>query len=160
MFFAFLIDLLLAARNARNGYIISSNYETECEFGRGKRKKISTKVTQKKKNTSTSDDSDFDDGVTQKKCKQSAPSPPVISFRSNKNKAEKNTKGSKTKNNKLLQKNYNKLEEKNDAMLTSRQNHKARKDFLLTKISQAKKVTLAMDNKSKIIETARQKQNV
>lgn len=64
-------DTLLDVRRARNGYIISSNYETEYEFGRGKRKKIkrqfssdksfSTNVTKKRlKNISTSDDSDFD----------------------------------------------------------------------------------------------------
>lgn len=76
---------------------MSSNYETECEFGCGKRKKIkrqfscdeslSTKVTKKKKfkNISTSDDSDFDrdDSATKKYKFKHAPSPPLILFRKN-----------------------------------------------------------------------------
>jgi len=33
--------------NARNGYILSFNYKTENEFGRGKRKKIKRQFTDK-----------------------------------------------------------------------------------------------------------------
>lgn len=43
-------------------------------------------------------------------------------------------------------------------MLTFSKNHKSRKDLLLTKICQARKVTSITDDKSKLIETARQKQ--
>jgi len=61
----------LNARNARNGYILSSNYETENEFGRGKRKKIKRQFTdedffstmknkKRVKNILSSDDSDFE----------------------------------------------------------------------------------------------------
>lgn len=81
---------------------MSSNYETEWEFGRGKRKKIkrqfscdeslSTEVTKKKKfkNISTSDDSDFDrDDSAIKKFKfKHAPSPRLILFRSQNDKVK------------------------------------------------------------------------
>jgi len=33
-------ETLLTAQNGRNGFIMSSTYETDVEFGRGKRKKI------------------------------------------------------------------------------------------------------------------------
>ncbi|XP_029173429.1 uncharacterized protein LOC114942272 isoform X2 [Nylanderia fulva] len=168
-------DTLLAARNARNGYIMSSNYETECEFGRGKRKKIkrqfacdeslSTEVTKKKKfkNISTSDDSDFDrdDSAIKKYKFKHAPSPPLILFRSENNKVKQYQNNiitdSKTKKFERLQKNKQ-LEKKNDAMLTFSKNHKSKKDLLLTKICQARKITSVTDNKTKIIEIAREKQ--
>ncbi|XP_029165752.1 uncharacterized protein LOC114936663 [Nylanderia fulva] len=43
-------------------------------------------------------------------------------------------------------------------MLTFSKNHKSKKDLLLTKICQARKVTSVTDNKTKIIEIAREKQ--
>ncbi|XP_029158565.1 uncharacterized protein LOC114930874 [Nylanderia fulva] len=43
-------------------------------------------------------------------------------------------------------------------MLTFSKNHKSKKDLLLTKICQARKITSVTDNKTKIIEIAREKQ--
>lgn len=110
-------------------------------------------------NISTSDDSDFDGDYARQtlRCKRNAPSPPPTSFRSQKNKAEKNAKGSKQTR---IEISLNKLEKKNHTMLTSHQNTKSRKDILLTKIRQTKKETSTMDKKetSVIIESARQKQ--
>lgn len=152
---------------------MSSNYETEHEFGRGKRKKImrqlscdesfSTNITKSKrlKYIPTSDDSDVDgdDSANNEfRCKRNAPSPPLISFRSQNNKTEKNLKGNKTRI-EMLQ-NNSKIDKKNNTILTSHQSTKSKKDLLLTKIHEAKKETSAKNKKETlvIIQTARQKQ--
>jgi len=106
------------------------------------------------KNILSSDDSDFEGESSAKQqfgCKQSAPSPPLISFQSQ----NKETDNSTMKRIEILQKD-NKSEKRNDRKLTS-QNTKCKND-LLRKIRQAKKETSVMDNKSRIIEAARQKQ--
>lgn len=111
------------------------------------------------KNISTSDDSNSDDCDRQEfRSKQSAPSPPLISFQPQNNKVEKNTKGVKISKVEILPK-KNKLEKRNDTMLTH-QNTKS-KENLFTKKCQAKEETsAAIDKKetSVMIETARQKQ--
>lgn len=137
---------------------MSSNYETDNnELGRGKRKKMKNQFlcdesfsTKKKKlkNTSSSDYSDVDenDVIQEVKSKKSAPSPPLISFSSQNNKKKKNTKGSKTKETEILKKNNL---EKNNEMLTSRESNKSRKDIILTKICQARKVISSLDKINK-----------
>ncbi|XP_011859065.1 PREDICTED: uncharacterized protein LOC105556581 [Vollenhovia emeryi] len=91
---------LLAARNGRNGFIMSSTYETDIKLGRGKRKKTEgqhfdiNSSTNKKKRFQTienSDDSNFDsdDPMTaQFASKKNVAAPPLVPYKPENNKTE------------------------------------------------------------------------
>lgn len=166
----FLLDTLLAARNGLNGFIMSSNYETDIEFGRGKRKKIerqpfsfdspNTQMIRKTVNIIQSSDSDSnsdDPGTLQFTSKTNVAAPPVVFYKSqnNKNEPRKSTKHDKNIKTKIVEK----PQSTKNTIVTSLQNKKSRKEIMLTKISEALKSTSAIkDNREEIIEAARQKQ--
>lgn len=130
---------------------MSSTYETDVEFGRGKRKKIErqrfsfdsphTQMTKRIVNTiQSSDNSDSnpdDPGTSQFANKTNVADPPLVSYKPQNNKTEpqKITKHGKNIKTKILEKN----QLTKNTILTSLQNKKSRKELLLAKINEAKK---------------------
>lgn len=173
-FCPYILDTLLSARNGRNGFVGSSTYETDIEFGRGKRKKInrlpfecdSPPPTQMRKKTKTnsklfetSDDSDSNSetelAFTSKKNVSAPPLVPFTLQNSKQFESLKHAKNESTKT-KILEKKNN--QSTINTSVLSVHNQKCRKDLLLQKINEAKEKCSLNKDRTEIIETARQRQ--
>lgn len=158
----------MAARNGLNGFIMSSAYETDVEVGRGKRKKIErrrfsfdspekqiTKKTRKIPSSDSSDSNPDDPEISQFSNKRNVAAPPLVSYKPQNNKTESQRNITHGEN--IKTKIFEKSQSTKTIMSTSLENKKSRKELLLAKINEAKKITPVEDNRSEIIRAARKR---